>query len=375
MNGKNNYTMHGQQETLRPIIRIAGVDDDLNLCMILDRPLDLHCEEMTAVCYDESYRPVAETMEMVVKGVQVELPLEPRGWWLDGNYHVLVYYNQELYAHYSFSYRNGETCENRPEPMVPQSQYYELDRIMNHSPHGKVFGLLSGYRSIKKHILRAHSNSCFIPKRPYLVSTEYKPDKMAMETLLGILYPHLECKMLDCQKVMERICRGEPTDSVRKLFEQPHMVVVHHLPYLATVESTRLLEYIYRQASLSVSVVVLYGTADETKAILTREPRFERIIPTANQWVTEPYTLSEHLRVAESVFRIRGLEVSLPARRKLTEIFDRHEDQIREWSSADYVNWIDKHVLSRQKKRVLGYEYCTLEDFGTVLLEDVEMMW
>lgn len=344
-----------------PDIRHAHVDGDLNLCMTLESPLDITSEELSCECYDENYRMVAASCSMKVSDNTVELPMNPFGWWLDGTYHVLVYHNQQLYAHYSFSYENYEISGTRQEPLVPLSQYYELHRIMKKTPHGSTFGKLQGCRGIKKHLLRLRAKNIFVPINTYTFTSEHELEKMMVSTLFGIVYPRLTCTPLDCKEVAEAVRNNEPLEMLKSLFRKPGVVVVHHLDYLMMVECAWMVEYLYQQASLGETVVVLYGTEAELDAIMVREPRFEEIIPDDNRWETEPYTLSEQLRIAENFFFVRRMDVAHSARILLKETFARHADYMRGWTAAHIEDWLKKNVLARQVKRVLGYETCMPE--------------
>lgn len=353
-----------------PKVHSSHVDADLNLCLTLDRTMKPERELLTCECYDESCRLVATSTEMHVSGDDVILPMNPKGWWVDGSFHILVYLNNSPSAHFSFEWKDYMPCNTCQEALMPESKYYVLHRITKNTPHGTSFGNLCGCRNIKKRILRICGKG-IVPVRPYVIYSDYEPDSAALRVLFRILYPYHLYGEIDCKTVAEDIRAGKPLDYMKELFERRHIVVVHHLEYLLSKDCAWFMEHLFQQANYCESAVVLHGTIKDVLAVYERDPRWEAILENDKRWDIEPYSFAERVYVAEHFFKNRNMEVSYPARILLMQTFDVYSDLMEKWRTQDIEDWLKKNVLARQKSRVMGYDTYTTELLMKIEQEDI----
>lgn len=356
-----------------PCIVSCAMDDELRVYLELERVYESGKPQLMCECYDESYRMVARSKPGFVRGSgkSFVLEMEPLGWWLPGNYHILLYKDNYPTAHFSFDCDYTATSTMVREALTPESAYYQLYRITHRCSQGKYFGGLPGCRAAKKQLLRYLSHHPFITACPHFVVSEEAPDFELLHHFFGILYPRNPFNTVSCADYGERVRRHEDVKEIIERFEKVSIVVIHDLYHLLSSDCESLASMALHHTSFMDSIVILYGTQEELDAVMNRYPMWKPYLHKENRWKMEGYAVTERVRILEKELERLHLWVSYPGRQYLWEQFNNRADEMKDWREPEIAKWVWERILNPHRQRVLAAGVSRRERPGVVDVTDL----
>ncbi len=324
--------------------------------------------------YDESYRMIATPTWLEISNDDyVNIGAKPIGnSLLPGNYHILLYHNNQPKAHFSFEWSESGSSEIKREPLTPESAYYQLYRVVRKTPYGESFMNLCGCRQVKKQLLRYLSHHMLIAGRPHFVIGDGRPASDTIRTLFGILYPRSEYRTLSCLDVWYKLYTYEDVTELFNMFDRQAVIQLNDLSGLLLPESKSFAEHVLHHASYRDSIVVLYGTQQELDALIGRYPEWKNLMSKEDIWKLEPYTLTEKVRTVEKYLAQKHYRMAPETYQRLWNFFaDDQGTLMAGCRESDIETWVQVHLLARQQQRVLSSYRYRKEDKLTILPEDV----
>lgn len=336
----------------------------------------IHPNENWFFCeyYDESYRMIATPtwLEMSPDGLFVNIGVSPTGHFLPGNYHILLYHNNQPKAHFSFEWSESGPSEIKQEALTPESAYYQLYRVVKKTPHGESFMNLCGCRQAKKQLLRYLSHHLTIAGRPHFVIGDGRPASDIIRTLFGILYPRNEYHTLSCLDVWYKLQTHEDVKDIFDMFDRQAVIQLNDLSGLLLSENKSFAEHVLHHASYRDSIVILYGAQQELDALISRYPAWKNLMSKEDIWKLEPYTLSEKVRTVEKYLLQKHYRITPETYQCLWNFFAAaQKTTMAGWRESEIATWVQEHLLARQQQRVLSSCSYRKENLLTILSEDV----
>ena len=334
----------------------VDISSRLSLHLHLSFAINPKKDILTCTCYDESLRVVAESNKMNLideDPTVVSLPLEARGWWLDGRYRVIISHNSLPYAMICFDCIDCYAENVEQVEFSPTSPYMMLQSHVNKSGTDSSFCNACGCRNIKMKVLEKRASTHFLEASSYSISSENAIDKALILKMFQIIYPKRPIHFVDCNDILNLWTQGKKMEDLDEQFEFWDLVVFYNFSSILDIHNV-LIDDIFNQTQFEMSCsIILFGTNDELNRLFEIQKEWKSIIPSENQWQLEPYTDYEQIRIVEDYFRRKNIRMRPETKEILVSTLRKKRDLIRDWRKGELESWLNSDVMCHMKQRIL----------------------
>lgn len=332
------------------------ISSRLSLHLCLSFPINPRKDILTCTCYDDSLRVVADSKEMNLIDEDpsvVSLPLEAKGWWLDGYYRVVVSHNGLPYAMIGFECSDGYAEHVELLEFSSTSPYMMLQSHVNKCGTNSSFCNSCGCRNIKLKVLEKRASAHFLEAGSYSIASENAIDKALVLKMFQVIYPERPIHFVDCKDILNLWTHGKKMEDLDEQFEFWDLVVFYNFSAILDIHNALIDDFLNQtQFEMSCSII-FFGTNEELNRLFEIQKGWKSIIPAENQWELEPYTDYEQIRVVEDYFRRNHIRILPETREILISIFKKKRELIRDWRKEEIETWLNTDVIYHMKQRIL----------------------
>ena len=364
---------HGKH-MLHPYLMSADIDSERQITLRFDKDLSneqLHCE-----CYDEDYRLAGKTEYLPPMGIfrkELVFKLNEEGWWIDGDFHLIVYHNQEPFAHVRFSTHDVNHVIKFTPHLSQDSLFYMLCRDVKDSGKKYMFCRLNGCGKLKKSVLdylrtpHAHINEHM------MLADSGKPEYEVMFTVSGILHPRYGYQAFTVKELMKKVSMAtDPQDTLDAMLAR-RSTVIYGLDDLTDINHEEFARLLLKVAASRHGFIILYGTTNELCRVLGMYPDWYPCLTEPTWRDVYDYTVRDALRTVEQIFQKKNLKANWSARQQIEKVIRENWDTVQSWRKADYGRWIETEVMLRIKQRIFNEVSFSQTFLQTVLEDDVTL--
>lgn len=366
---------HGEH-LLHPVLISATINSDRLFTLRFDNETDLLNAQLRCECYDEDFRLVGETEHLLALGRyrnELSLKLREEGWWMDGNFHLIVYHNQEPFAHVRFSTGDVNHVIKYTMHLYHNSTFYKLCRDVKDSGKKFMFCKLNGCGKFKKKVLDFLCTSHAHVNEHLMCAASGKPEYEVMYTVSGILHPHYGYQTFNVKELMKEVSIATDPQETLDVMLARRSTVIYGLDDLTDICNEEFARLLLKVAADRHGFILLHGTQNELKRMLDMYPEWNNYLLEPTWWDVYDYTERDALRTVEQILQKKNLKANWSTREKLQKVIHENWDTVQSWRKADYVQWIEAEVMLRIKQRIFNENSFSESFLQTVLEDDVAL--
>lgn len=366
---------HGEH-LLHPVLLSADIDSDWSMTLKFDDEMDISTAQLRCECYDEDFRLVGETEHLLALGNhrnELSLKLRKTGWWTDGNFHLIVYHNQEPFAHVRYSTHDENHIIDFTPNLSHNSIFYKLCRDLKSSGKKFMFCMLNGCGKLKKKVLDFLCESHVHVNEHLMFAASGKPEYEVMFTVTGILHPHYGYQTFKVPDLMKEVSIAtDPLETLDVMLAR-RSTVIYELDNLTDVCNEAFAKLLLKVAAARHGFIILYGTPNELKRVLDMYPEWNNYLLEPTYWNVYDYAERDAFRTVEQIFKNKNLTANWATCEKLQNVIHENWDSVQSWRKSDYERWIETEVMLRIKQRVFSENSFSQTFLQTVLEDDVTL--
>ena len=359
-----------------PTLLGANIDNDLLVNLMFHYEKDVELEHLTCECYDSDFRQVTHTQTMVCLDAysnSVSVKLQKRVWWMDGDYHLIVYHNHEPFAHVRFITHDGESDVVWEDTLSHDDIFYKLCKDVKKTGKKDMFCLLNGCGKLKKKVAVYQCTPHTFVNEHLMFAATGQPEYDVMNTMTGILHPTYGYQAVTVKELMKEIISVSDEQETLDAKLARRSTVIYGLTDLTAPENEWFARLLLQVAVDRHGFIVLYGTHQELKRLLDMYPEWVNYMMAPSWWNVYNYTPMDGLRTVEHILKKKNIYNHPSTCDKIEEVIQNNWDTLKSWGKADYELWVESEIMVNIKKRLLSDNSFSEIFLRTLLDEDVTL--
>lgn len=328
-------------------------------------------DKFRLVAYNSEWLWMAETDELSLCRGKLKARLYGTGFWLEGDYSLIVIHNGEPCSLVTFHYKKGKVTNSSWSHLDMLSPYYMLGKYMDKDTYWNRLSSIPGCCSLRKAMVERYGHKVLNEwRKAHLLSKIEQRTHFSIATLDGcydaklvknvveLLNPSMEYKEGDCELLVENKNSVDPYEDMRGLLDGCFNTVIclHHLSALITSPNGKVFMHMLEKKLQSNHswVLVLVGTQSEICQLVEESSVVGRLITVDNRFHTEPYSVQEQLRFLNSYISDMQFTLSPKAMKKMMDLVIANRELMSSWRKEELKQWWAKGIYPRFMKRILS---------------------